>query len=59
MLSARLRLLGTVRQLAELKSRLQRINPVEQPAAHRQAFSELISLESRRRELAQLSIAAD
>ena len=57
--AARLRLLGTVRQLAELKSRLQRINPVEQPAAHRQAFSELISLESRRRELAQLSIAAD
>ncbi len=57
--SARLQLLTTVRRLAELKSRLQRINPVEQPGAHKQAFSELIALEARRRNLEAASGGAD
>ena len=57
--AAQLQLLSTVRQIAEKKSRLQRVNPVEQPGAHRQAFSELIALESRRRILEQASRGSD
>lgn len=57
--TARLQLLSTVRRLAELKSRLQRINPVEHEAAHKQAFSELIVLEARRRTLEAASRGAD
>ena len=57
--SARLQLLETLRQLTELKSRLQRINPVEHPAQHKQAFSELIALESRRRRLEAASVGVE
>ncbi|MFB9620567.1 DNA primase [Brooklawnia cerclae] len=57
--TARLQLLTTIRRLAELKSRLQRINPVEHPSAHKQAFSEFIALESRRRTLEQASLGVD
>lgn len=57
--TARLQLLSTVRKLAELKSRLQRINPVEQASAHKQAFSELIAFEARRRNLEAASRGAD
>ena len=57
--TARLQLLSTVRALAQLRSRLQRINPVDQQAAHKQAFSELITLEARRRALESASSGAD
>lgn len=56
---AKLQLLSTVRKLTELKSRLQRINPVENPGDHKQAFSELIALETQRRTLEMASGAAD
>lgn len=57
--TAKLQLLTAVRRLAQLKSRLQRINPVEHSAEHQQAFSELIALETKRRYLEQMSAAAD
>ena len=57
--TAKLQLLTTLRRLAELKSRLQRINPVEHSSAHKQAFTELIALETRRRTLEQISAGAD
>ncbi|NLA28178.1 MAG: hypothetical protein GX875_00765, partial [Propionibacterium sp.] len=47
------------RELADLKSRLQRINPVEQASAHKQAFTQLIALETQRRDLEQISAGAD
>ena len=57
--TARLQLLSTVRRLTELRSRLQRVNPVEHASAHKQAFSELIALEARRRALEAASSGAD
>ncbi|WIY81448.1 DNA primase [Propionimicrobium sp. PCR01-08-3] len=57
--TAKLQLLSTMRRLTELKSRLQRINPVDNPSAHKQAFSELIVLETTRRTLEQISSGAD
>ncbi len=57
--TAKLRLLTTLRELADLKSRLQRINPVEQASAHKQAFTQLIALETQRRDLEQISAGAD
>ncbi|MBX6372285.1 MAG: DNA primase [Acidothermus sp.] len=47
---ARLRVRALDRQISELKSRLQRINPVEDPDAHTRLFTELITLEKRRRD---------
>ncbi len=49
--SAKLQLLTCMRQIAELKSRLQRTNPVEHGTAHRRMFAELLALETRRQEL--------
>ncbi|MBX5447749.1 MAG: DNA primase [Acidothermus cellulolyticus] len=47
---ARLRVRLLDREIAELKSRLQRINPVEQPTEHTRLFAELVQLEKRRRD---------
>jgi DNA primase len=47
---ARLRVRALDRQIAELKSRLQRINPLEQAAEHNKLFGELVGLEKRRRD---------
>ena len=44
-----------IRQWVEEK----RINPVEHSSAHKQAFTELIALETRRRTLEQISAGAD
>jgi DNA primase len=44
------------RQIAALKSRLQRINPQEQPDEHARLFGELIALESFRRNLRERAI---
>jgi DNA primase len=49
--SAKLQLLTCMRQIAELKSKLQRTNPVEHGTAHRRMFAELLALETRRQEL--------
>lgn len=49
--TARLQLLSTMRELADLRSKMQRINPVEHESEHKRAFSQLIALESRRRDL--------
>ncbi|HUW78739.1 MAG TPA: DNA primase [Candidatus Nanopelagicaceae bacterium] len=54
--SARLREMAASRTIAELKSRLQRINPVEQGQAYNEAFMELVQLEARRRDLHEQAI---
>ena len=46
--AAKLRLLTVMRQVSELKSKLQRTNPVENPTTYNQMFSELVVLEARR-----------
>jgi DNA primase len=53
---ARMHEIVTARQLAELKSRLQRINPLEQPDEHKRLFGELITLEAYRRGLRNRAI---
>lgn len=50
-LVARLREVRTTRVIAEMKSRLQRLNPVENEAEYTQAFTELVTLERERQEL--------
>ena len=42
---ARLRELGVSRQIKALRSRLQRVNPIEQPDEHVRLFGELVALE--------------
>jgi DNA primase len=48
---ARLREVGISRSIAELKSRLQRLNPVENEDEYNSAFAQLVGLEAQRREL--------
>ena len=55
---AKLRLLTVMRQVAELKSKLQRTNPVENGTAYNQMFAELVVLEARRSELHARSLRA-
>ena len=57
--SAGLQLLTVMRKVAELKSRLQRTNPVEAQQKYNQMFSELVVLEARRQQLHIRSIGAD
>jgi DNA primase len=56
MVLARLQELAAVRQIVELKSRLQRINPVEQPDDHARLFGELVALEQHKRGLREQAI---
>ena len=53
---ARLQEIVAARQIAALKSKLQRINPQEQPDDHARLFGELISLEKHRRTLRERAI---
>ena len=53
---ARLEELALTRTIADVKSRLQRINPVEQVGEYNRLFAELIALEARRRELRDRAI---
>jgi DNA primase len=53
---ARLHEIVAARQVAALKSKLQRINPIEAPEDHARLFGELISLESYRRSLRERAI---
>ncbi|MEH3034109.1 MAG: DNA primase [Aeromicrobium erythreum] len=55
---ARLQLLTIARRIAELKSKLQRTNPVEEPEAYNRQFGELIALEQQHRALRDRAIGA-
>jgi DNA primase len=48
---ARVGELAVSREITAIKSRLQRINPLEAEAAHRRLFGDLVGLETRRRAL--------
>jgi DNA primase len=48
---ARLQEMATVRQVAALKGRLQRMNPIEQADAYNRAFMQLLALEQQARSL--------
>ena len=54
--AARLRLGRVVREINDLKSRLQRTNPVDEQTAYNRMFAQLLELETRRRGLEQLAI---
>jgi DNA primase len=56
--SAGLQLLTVMRAIADLKSRLQRTNPVEAQQKYNQMFSELVVLEARRKQLQARSLGA-
>ncbi len=53
-----LQLLTVMRQITQLKSKLQRTNPVEAPTKYNQMFSELVVLEARRKDLQSRSLGA-
>jgi DNA primase len=53
---ARMHEIVASRRVAALKSKLQRINPLEQPDEHSRLFGELISLEAYRRQLRERAI---
>jgi DNA primase len=53
---ARLEELAVTRTIANVKSRLQRINPVEQTTDYNRLFAELIALEAHRRQLRDRAI---
>ncbi len=55
---ARLHEIVVSRQVATVKSRLQRINPIEQPEEHARLFAELIALEKHRQMLRDRAIGA-
>jgi DNA primase len=56
MVLARLQELAAVRHIVEVKSKLQRINPVEQPDEHARLFGELVALEQHKRGLREQAI---
>jgi DNA primase len=55
----RLRELTAMRRINEVKSRLQRMNPVTQTAAYNRLFGELVALESHRRTLRERAIGTE
>ncbi|HET7356060.1 MAG TPA: toprim domain-containing protein, partial [Nocardioidaceae bacterium] len=55
----RLQELTVMRRIADLKSRLQRTNPVDQQADYNKMFGELVALEQRRRTLRERAIGGD
>lgn len=55
---ARLREVGISRAIADLKSNLQRLNPVENPDEYNSAFASLVALEATRRGLHDLAIGS-
>lgn len=52
----RLRELTALRRIADLKSRLQRTNPVDQATEYNRMFGELVALEQHRRALQELAL---
>lgn len=55
--TARLRLTRVTRQIADLKSKLQRTDPLEDPSGHRSQFAHLTELEMKRKQLLQVGLA--
>jgi len=55
----RLRELTALRRIADLKSRLQRTNPVEEAVEYNRMFGELVALEQHRRDLREKSLASE
>ena len=55
---ARLREVGISRAIADLKSNLQRLNPVENPDEYNAAFASLVALETTRRGLHDLAVGS-
>jgi DNA primase len=55
---ARVRELAVTRRIAELKSRVQRLNPVTDPARFNRDYGELIALEQLKRELRERGTGA-
>ncbi len=54
--SSRLQLARIVRSIAQLKSRLQRTDPVKDPTGHRSQFAELTALEMERKRLLAVGV---
>ena len=54
--TAKLRMLTTMRRIDDLKSRLQRTNPVTDEAGYDAMFDEMLTLETSRQRLAETSI---
>ncbi|MDP9398506.1 MAG: DNA primase [Actinomycetota bacterium] len=57
-LLARLEELAATRRVAEVKSRLQRLSPVESPERYNKLFGELVALEQHRRGLRERGVGA-
>jgi DNA primase len=55
---ARLRELGVSRQIKALRSKLQRVNPIEEPDEHVRLFGELVALEQFNRGLREQALGA-
>jgi DNA primase len=55
---ARVREVLVSRKIADLKSSLQRLNPVENEAQYNEAFAQLVALETQKRGLHELSIGS-
>ena len=55
---ARLHELAISRTVAEIKSKLQRLNPVENEQEYNESFAELVSLEAKRRELRESALGS-
>jgi DNA primase len=58
MMLARLHEIVTGREIVALKSKLQRMNPLENPDAHARLFGELIALEGYRRTLRERALGS-
>jgi DNA primase len=54
----RLQELTVLRRITDLKSKLQRTNPVEQPTEYNRMFGELVALEQHRRSLRELAMGS-
>jgi DNA primase len=57
-IAARLREVRVSRQIADLKSRLQRLNPVENGDEYNASFAQLVSLEATKRTLHELALGS-
>jgi DNA primase len=57
-LLARLQERTTMRRIEQLKSRLQRTNPVDEADAYNKLFGQLVALEQQRRSLRERAIGA-
>lgn len=55
----RLRELTALRRIADLKSRLQRTNPVDEAVEYNRMFGELVALEQHRRDLRERALASE